>query len=350
MSKYSVSQRTFDKVSLSVLEKLKEEFSKKPDDLTSEEAASLSGDLFSLAEQSDKELERTGYSGYSYWRSTFRMFFKNRMAVFTLSVVLIILLFTVIQPFLPGQRDPNLIHNDPLTGMQIINRPPGGEFWFGTNAIGQDLWSRIWSGTRTSLFIGLTVALVQALVGITMGVLWGYIRKLDFFFTELYNVVNNIPTTIILILASYIMRPSVKTMIFAMCVISWVGLARFIRNLVVIIRDQDFNVASRCLGSSVPKIIVKNLLPHMVSVIMLRMALMIPEAIGSEVFLTYIGLGVPVETPSLGNLINTGRAMMMSPSLRYQLIFPAIVLSIITICFYLTGNYFADAADPKNHV
>ena len=87
----------------------------------------------------------------------------------------------------------------------------------------------------------------------------------------------------------------------------------------------------------------------MVSIIMLRMSLAIPGAIGSEVFLTYIGLGLPLETPSLGNLVDQGRAMMMSPELRYQLIFPAMVVSIITICFYLCGNAFADAADPKNH-
>ena len=83
---------------------------------------------------------------------------------------------------------------------------------------------------------------------------------------------------------------------------------------------------------------------------MLRMALAIPAAIGSEVFLTYIGLGLPVSIPSLGNLINEGRIVMMSNSLRYQLIFPAIILSVITISFYIIGNVFADAADPRNHV
>ena len=88
----------------------------------------------------------------------------------------------------------------------------------------------------------------------------------------------------------------------------------------------------------------------MVSVVMLQMALAIPGAIGSEVFLAYIGLGLPIKTPSLGNLVNKGRAMMMAPTLRYQLIIPAVILSIITICFYLVGNAFSDAADPRNHV
>jgi oligopeptide transport system permease protein len=320
-----------------------------PDDLTAEQIAALPSSAFMAAPSDAREAERTGYSHYSYWGSTLRMFLANRGAVAALLIVVIIVVFTFIQPFLPGQSDPNLIHNDPSTGMQIINRAPGEEFWFGTNSIGQDLWARIWSGTRTSLFIGLTVAVIQALIGILMGVLWGYVRKLDFLFTEIYNILNNIPTTIVLILASYILRPSVRTIILAMSFTSWIVLARFIRNLTLIIRDQDFNIASRCLGTRLWRIIMRNLLPQMVSVIMLRIALSIPYAIDMEVFLTYIGLGVPIETPSLGNLINAGRILMMSPSLRYQLIFPAIVLSLLTICFYLTGNAFADAADPKNH-
>lgn len=126
-------------------------------------------------------------------------------------------------------------------------------------------------------------------------------------------------------------------------------MARFIRNQILMIRDRDYNLASRCLGTPIYRIILKNLLPYLVSVIMLRMALTIPSAIGNEVFVTYIGLGLPVNIPSLGNLVNTGRALMTSPSLQYQLLFPTIVLSIITISFYVIGNAFSDAADPKNH-
>jgi oligopeptide transport system permease protein len=103
------------------------------------------------------------------------------------------------------------------------------------------------------------------------------------------------------------------------------------------------------LGTPTSRIILKNILPYLVSVIVLRIALSIPGTIGWEVFLTYIGLGLPVNTPSLGNLLNEGRRIIMSPSLRYQLVFPAVVLSIITISFYVMGNAFSDAADPRNH-
>ena len=187
-------------------------------------------------------------------------------------------------------------------------------------------------------------------MGILVGVLWGYVRKLDFFFTELYNVLDNIPQTLLLILISYILKPGVSTIVFALSLTGWLDMARFIRNQIIIIRDRDYNLASRCLGISTGRIIVKNLLPYMVSVITMRMALAIPSAIGNEVFVTYIGIGLPVDTPSLGNLIQTGRSLMTVASLRYQLFFPVAVLVVITVSFYIIGNAFADAADPKNHV
>ena len=238
--------------------------------------------------------------------------------------------------------------------------PPGAAHWLGTDHLGRDIFSRLLAATRVSLgavmaclllvlLIGLAVACIQAVVGITIGVLWGYVRQLDIVFTELYNILDNIPSTIVLILVSYMMKPGVGTIILAMSLTGWIGMARFIRNQIIIIRDREYNLASRCLGTPVYRIILRNLLPYLVSVVMLRMALSIPEAIGSEVFITYIGLGLPATIPSLGNLINEGRTLMMSPNLRYQLIYPTIVLSIVTISFYVVGNAFSDAADPKNH-
>ncbi len=313
-------------------------------------ADSIDPALFEFAEYDEKAAENSGFSNYSYWRSTWQSFIKNKVAVFLLIVLVLLLAFTVIQPYLPNQKLPTKIYNDEETGLQLRNVLPNNEFWLGTNSIGQDLWARIWSGTRTSLFIGLVVGASEALIGIAIGALWGYARKLDRIITEVYNVLDNIPNTIILVLLTYILRPSLSTLIFAMCITSWRYMAKFVRNLIIIIRDREYNLASRCLGTPTRRIIVKNLLPYLVSVIMLRIALAIPSAIGSEVFLTYIGLGLPVETPSLGNLINEGRLLMMVPSLRYQLFFPAIVLSVITISFYVLGNVFADASDPRNHV
>ncbi|MDD4850943.1 MAG: ABC transporter permease [Gemmiger sp.] len=307
-------------------------------------------ELFTPATYDPTGAERGGYSNYSYWGATLRAFFKNKAAVFFLCVIVVVLLFTFIQPLLPNQKSAKTINNDPVTGVQIINQQPGEEFWFGTNSIGQDLWARTWAGTRTSLGIGFAVACFEALFGTLIGVLWGYVRKLDFFFTELYNIFDNIPQTLVLILISYILRPGVGTIIFALCLTGWLDMARFIRNQVVIIRDRDYNLASRCLGTKTSRIVQKNLLPYLVSVITLRMALAIPAAIGNEVFVTYIGIGLPTDIPALGNLVQAGRLLMSQPNLRYQLLFPTAVLAVITISLYVVGNAFADAADPKNHV
>jgi len=313
-------------------------------------------ELFSFTSFDAANVERTGYSNYSYWRSTFKVFSKNRAAMFLVFVVAFILLFTFIQPILPSQRDAFIVYNDPLTGLFYKNIQPGkvteagDSFLLGTNQIGQDLWAQLWAATRTSLLISTTVALIEAFVGILVGVLWGYVRKLDFIFTEIYNVLDNIPVTIILILVAYIMRPGIVTMIVAMSLTSWIGMARFVRNQILVIRDREYNLASRCLGTNIFRIITKNLLPYIISVIMLRFALAIPANIGYEVFVTYVGLGLPSTMPSLGNLINEGRKLMLTPGLRYQLIYPTIILSIVTISFYVVGNAFSDAADPKNHV
>ena len=341
MRKFGFTYRRMKEEALA--DKLNTQLQSELDDLDDEE-------LFSFAEFDAQNAERGGYSNYSYWGSTIRAFFQNKSAVFFLIIMVAVLAFTFIQPYLPNQMDPLEIHTNEW-GLPLNNVPPGTDgFILGTNSIGQDLWSRIWSGTRTSLFIGFSVALVEAVVGILVGVLWGYVRKLDFFFTELYNVLDNIPQTLLLILISYVLKPGVSTIIFALCLTGWLGMARFIRNQIIIIRDRDYNLASRCLGVSTGRIIFKNLLPYLVSVITMRMALAIPSAIGNEVFVTYIGIGLPLDTPSLGNLINTGRSLMTMAPLRYQLYFPVIVLAVITISFYIIGNAFADAADPKNHV
>ena len=308
-------------------------------------------ELFTPAGFRAEEAEATASSNYSYLGSTLRSFLKNKFAVALLIALVAVVAFAFLQPHLPGQIDPNYCRVDPETGIQYRNVAPGVDgFVWGSNSIGQDLWARIWAGTRTSLVIAFFVAMIEAVVGITVGVLWGYVRQLDFFFTELYNICDNIPSTIILILISYVASPSVPTLILGMSLTGWIAMARFIRNQILIIRDRDYNVASRCIGTPTFRIVLRNLLPYLVSVIMLRMALTVPAAIGSEVFVTYIGLGLSVETPSLGNLINDGRQVMMQAGLRYQLLYPTIILSFVTIAFYLIGNAFSDAADPKNHM
>lgn len=304
---------------------------------------------FHFANQKVEEKKIRDGKEDTYWMATVKTFAKNRFAMFLLFVLLFLILFTILQPYLPGQKDPNLIYNSRKTGQQIRNQTPNKDFWFGTNSIGQDLWSRTWAGARTSLFLGITVSFMEAILGTVIGLLWGYVRKLDSIFTEIYNLLDNIPSTIVLILISYILRPGIPTLILSLSATGWIQMARFIRNQMILIRDKEFNIASRMLGTSTLRILRKNCMPYLISIILMRVALSIPSVIGSEVFITYLGLGLPLNIPSLGNLIQAGRAKLMMPGLRYQLLFPTMIVSIITISFYLLGNAFADAADPKNH-
>ena len=304
--------------------------------------------LFKFIDFDPQRAEKTAATGYSYWKSTFKLFFSKKSSRIVLSFLCLLLLFIIIQPYLPNQKDPIQIFKE--GNAAIRNAKPNSEFLFGTNAIGQDLWARIWSGTRTTLFIGIVSVTVNAVVGIIIGAIWGYVRKVDKIFTEIYNVLNNVPTTIVRMLIAYILRPSVSTLIFAMCLTGWLGMAKWIRNLIIIVRDREYNLASRCLGTPTKRVITKNLLPQLISVILLDSAISIPDIIGSEVFLSYIGLGLPASIPSLGNLINEGRRVMMVPTQTYQIIFPSIVVAVITISFYALGNAFSDASDPRNHV
>ena len=201
----------------------------------------ITDDLFKIKPYDAAAAERTGYSNYSYWRSTLQVFLKKKVSVFILIFLVVLLAFTFIQPHLPNQKDPYVVNNDPETGATLRNVQPNEEFWFGTNNIGQDLWSRLWSGTRTSLFIGLCVAVCNMVVGLVLGSIWGYARKMDWLFTEIYNLFDNIPYTILRMLLIYIMRPSLKTMIFVMCLTGWIGMSKYIRNQILIYRDREYH-------------------------------------------------------------------------------------------------------------
>jgi oligopeptide transport system permease protein len=300
--------------------------------------------LFTRAEFDAAAAEQTGYVKYSYWRSTIRTFLKNRISVILLVLMLVLTLFSFLFPLLSA-TDPNAVNLDIRSWNQ---RPGGANGIFGTDTLGRDMWARTWYGTRTSLTLAFVIAFFDVGLGMIAGALWGYVKKIDRIMTEIYNVLTNIPQTVFLVLLSYILRPGFWTIVVAMCATGWIGIARFVRNKVITIRDSEYNVASRCLGTPLHRIIPMNVMPYMVSVVIMQVALTIPYSIGAEVFLGFIGLGLPLNTVSLGNLVNLGRNnFLLYP---HQLAWPTLVLSAVTISFYIVGNKFADASDPRNHV
>ena len=298
-------------------------------------------ELFSFVEFDRAESERTGYSEYSYWKSVFRTFSKNKFAMFLVFVMVALIVFSFI-------ANATAKH-----GIDELNKAyklvtPSAEFLFGTDSLGRDMWARTWYATTVSLKVAALTTFFCTLVGVIIGCIWGYVRATDRFFTELYNIIANVPQTIYLILLTYIMERGFWTLVFAMCVTGWLAMARNVRNLVFMIRDREYNLASRCLGTPLPRMISKNLIPYLVSVVILRVALMIPANISQEVTLSYLGLGLPGTIPSLGQLLSSGRTKFTD--FPHLLIFPSLIVSIITISFYLAGNAFSDASDPRNHV
>ncbi|MBR6498651.1 MAG: ABC transporter permease, partial [Clostridia bacterium] len=223
---------------------------------------------------------------------------------------------------------------------------PSSEHWFGTTQAGKDYWVITWYATRVSLALAGLVAVGQIIAGTVIGLVWGYVRKLDRFFTELYNLIDNIPTIIYMTLIALMVGQSLGIMAVTMIAFGWLGTARNVRNLVFMYRDREYNLASRCLGTRLWRVLFKNIFPYLISVIVLRLTLAIPGTIAYETTLSYLGL--ISEEYSLGILLRNARDSF----LRYphMLIFPAVIVSIITITFYLVGNAFSDACDPRNHV
>lgn len=312
----------------------------------------ITKEMFERANFDAAEAENIGYTNYSYWQSTLRTFLKNKVSVLLLTIMILVVLMSFIYPVYaqmhPDWKNSYQNPNYAKTEYTTWNITPDVKHLFGTDGIGRDMWSRTWYGTRTSLLLGLVIAFFDVTLGTIAGALWGYVKSLDHIMTELYNVVTNIPSTVYLVLFTYILRPSFWTIVLAMCITGWLSIAMFIRNKVIAIRESEYNIASRCLGTPIYRIIFKNIMPNLISIIIMEVALTIPYSIGSEVFLSYINLGLPLETVSLGNLVSAGKNNF--EVYPFQLIWPTVILSIVTVSFYIVGNRFADASDPRNHV
>ena len=277
------------------------------------------------------------------FREFWRRYKQNPGAVLGL-IVVILLVIAAISSGIVFDYETEIIGNHVSERLQS----PSMEHWFGTDQLGRDIWTRAWYGVRNSFMLAFCIALSDVGIGMIVGAIWGYNKKLDPIMIEIYNVITNIPSTVYLVLLAYIMNTSYLTLFISMASRGWIVEARFFRNRILSIRDSEYNLASRCLGTPMRRIATKNIIPHIISLIIMEAALCIPYSIGSEVFLGFVGVGLPVEAITLGNIVNQGRASFtLHP---YQMLLPTIILCIITVAFYVIGNKFADASDPRNHV
>ena len=313
-------------------------------------------ELFSRVDHDELASEKITAPRYSYWHSVFRVFFKNKLNIVILSLLAIIIVFAYVYPTVIGYDpdvDPfiNLLdseskHLGPMAAMEKFGY---NIHWIlGSGANGQSTFDAIWYGSSISLSLALICALINMVVGVVIGAIWGFSKKVDIFMTEVYNIIANVPYILLISVLVLIFSPSFWTMVFALTVTGWLGIAYFIRTQVIIIRDREYNLASKCLGTPILRIATKNILPFMTSVIVTLLATEIPSYISYEVFLSYIGMGL--KDMSLGKLIESAQNAMLTPGWELEFWAPVAIASIIAVVLYVVGQNLGDASDPRTHM
>ena len=313
-------------------------------------------ELFSPVNHDELESERITAPRYSYWYSVFRVFFKKKINIVLLLILAVLLVFTYVYPAIIGYDaavDPyiNLMDSTAkhLKPAAAMNKVGHNIHWiFGSGSSGQSTFDAIWYGSSISVSLALICALINMVIGVSIGAVWGFSKKIDLFMTEVYNVVANVPYVLLISVIVLVMSASFWSMVFALTITGWIGIAYFIRTQVIIIRDREYNLASRCLGTPLTRIALKNILPFMTSVIVTLAATEIPSYISYEVFLSYIGMGM--KDMSLGKLIQSAQSAMVTPGWEIEFWTPVAVASIITVVLYVVGQNLGDASDPRTHM
>jgi oligopeptide transport system permease protein len=281
---------------------------------------------------------------YAYWPSVFRAFFQKKSAAVWLSLMLGLTLMAFVQPLFSGY-DPQAAAN--INRPETWNLSPSLDHWFGTDGRGNDMFDVVWSGARTSLSITFIATFINISAGLLFGALWGSSKKLDPYFLALYNLVSNIPGTLRIMILMYILGRGFWQMIAALTLTGWIEVGFFIRTQVMIIRDREYNLASRCLGTTTPRLILHNILPYMVSVVCTLVYNQIPGNINSETILSFLGVGLPSSYPSLGRMIDDYWSYI--DTYPHLIGFPMLIMGLITLSFYVVGQRLADASDPRTH-
>lgn len=302
-------------------------------------------DLFAFADFDEHESEHIAAPRYSYWKSVWRTFFKSKFTVIVAILMIVIVSFALIQPLYSGYS-PLIAPNINRQEMKFLT--PGQEgFIFGTDNIGNSVFDAVWAGARNSIIVSFICTAINMVLGVIVGAIWGFSKKMDKWMIEVYNVVSNVPFLLLAMILSYVLGSGFKPLIFTMSITEWIFVAYFIRTQVMIIRDREYNLASKCLGTPTWTIITKNIMPYLISVIMTYVSREIPSLISYEVFLSYMGLGLGSQYASLGKIISTYTSFMNGyPHLFW---IPVGVLAIISISLYIVGQRLADAADPRTH-
>src|SRR5215217_2192482 len=296
--------------------------------------------LFEPVEVDRDEGERISGPRVGFWKDSWIRLKKNRGALISLAVVLFLFAMAfVIDPLL----SPHSPYSQDLTRRYL---GPTADYWFGTDEFGRDMWTRVWAGTRVSLYIAFLAALLDMFVGVTYGAVSGFLGgRVDDLMQRVIEILNGIPYLVIAILAMVVFKPGIITISIAIGITGWTYMARIVRGRMLQLKDQEFTLASRSLGASRSRLVWKHLIPNSLGLIVINLMFTIPAAIFAEAFLSFIGLGIQVPEASLGSLISDGAQQLRFHP--YLLWLPSAVFCLIMICFNLLGDGLRDALDPK---
>jgi oligopeptide transport system permease protein len=292
-----------------------------------------------LLDHPSQEIEEINEEELSYWKDAWLRLYANRPALSGLIILTFLALCAMIIPWLSG-------YTYYETHLELKNSPPSSTFWFGTDELGRDLFTRIWWGARISLFVGVTAALIDMVIGVFYGASAGFIGgKVDDVMMRFSDVLHSLPYLLIVILLMMIMRPGVATILIALTITGWINMARIVRGQILQIKQNDYVAAAWMLGASRWRILLRHLIPNAIGSIITTMTLTIPAAIFAEAFLSFLGLGIQAPIASWGTMASDGL-----PALRYypwRLFFPAGFISITMFALNLLGDGLRDAFDPR---
>ena len=284
--------------------------------------STIDKEKFQFVKRDDFASEAIDAPAYSYWGSVFRQFMKKKSTVVMLGILVAIILMSFIYPMF-SKFDFNDVSKVNDFSARYIK--PNAEHWFGTDSNGKSL----------------------LVIGVFVGGIWGISKSVDRVMMEVYNVISNIPSLLIVIVLTYSIGAGFWNLIFAMSVTTWIGIAYSIRIQIMRYRDLEYNLASRTLGTPTFKIVVKNIMPQLVSVIVTTTSQMLPAFISYEAFLSFFGLGLPITVPSLGRLISDYSQNVTTNAYLFWI--PLTTLVLVSLSLFVVGQNLADASDPRTH-
>jgi oligopeptide transport system permease protein len=292
-----------------------------------------------LPAQRTANVEVIARPSQSYWQDAWRRLKKNKLAMTGLAVLGILILLAIFAPIFSP-------YDYKTQEMSLRYLKPSGEHWIGTDDFGRDLWVRMWWGVRLSLFFGVSAALIDLVIGVLYGGISAYYGgRVDNIMQRFIEIIYSIPLLLIAILLIVVMGPGLKSILVAYAISGWVGMARLVRGQFLLLKQQEFVLAARTLGSKPWRIIFQHLIPNVLGMIVVQITFTVPTAIFFESFLSFIGVGIKPPLASLGKLISDGAHTMRQYS--YLLLYPTVVFSLILLSFNLLGDGLRDALDPK---